>query len=76
MGKPLINVNVPKAGRIKSRDLIRAAVIGGGLIAIWNYSSMVPVVGPYADKAKSFLRMLVGSGGSVNPILRNTGRAA
>jgi len=73
MGKALINVNVPKAGRIKSNDIIRYAVIGGVVIAIWNYSSRIPVVGPYADTAKGYVRWILGSGRQPGgPVLRST----
>ena len=58
--KPLINFNIPRAGRITSDRLIGAAVVGCILIGAWNWSSRIPTVGPYADKAKSYVRMALG----------------
>ena len=52
MGKPLININVPKVGRIKTRDVLYVAVIGAGLVAAWNWSNKIPYVGPQIVKAK------------------------
>lgn len=58
--KPLINFNIPRAGRITTDRLIGAAVVGGLLIGLWNWSSKIPTVGVYADKAKSYVRMALG----------------
>ena len=60
MGKPLININVPKVGRIRTRDVLYVTVIGAGVAAAWNYSNRIPYVGPYAVKAKSAVVKALG----------------
>jgi len=60
MGKPLINVNIPKVGRIKTRDVLYVGVIGAGIIAVWNWSSRIPKVGWYASYAKSKILYALG----------------
>lgn len=62
MGKPLININVPKVGRIQTQDVLRFSFLALGVLAIWNYSDRLPVVGPTLGKAKAFVRKAVGAG--------------
>lgn len=65
MGKPLINVNVPKVGRITTQDVLRFTFLALGVAAVWNYSDRLPVVGPTLGKAKAFVRKAVGAGVAV-----------
>lgn len=60
MSKPLINVNVPKVGRIKTRDVLYVAVIGCGLAAAWNWSNKIPYAGPYIVQGKGILLKALG----------------
>lgn len=62
MGKPLININVPKVGRITTQDVLRFTFLALGVAAAWNYSDRLPVVGPTLGKAKAFVRKAVGAG--------------
>lgn len=61
MGKPLININVPKVGRITTQDVLRFTFLALGVAAVWNYSDRLPVVGPTLGKAKAFVRKVVGA---------------
>jgi len=61
MGKPLININVPKVGRITTQDVLRFTFLALGVAAVWNYSDRLPVVGPTLGKAKAFVRKAVGA---------------
>jgi len=61
MGKPLININVPKVGRITTQDVLRFTFLALGVAAVWNYSDRLPVVGPTLGKAKTFVRKAVGA---------------
>lgn len=61
MGKPLININVPKIGRVTTKDVLRFSFLALGLAAAWNYSSRLPVVGQTIGKAKAFVRKSVGA---------------
>jgi len=61
MGKPLININVPKVGRITTQDVLRFTFLALGVAAAWNYSDRLPVVGPTFGKAKAFVRKAVGA---------------
>jgi len=61
MGKPLININVPKVGRITTQDVLRFTFLALGVAAVWNYSDRLPVVGPALGKAKAFVRKAVGA---------------
>ena len=63
MGKPLLNINVPKVGRIQTHDVLRFSFLALGILAIWNYSDRLPVVGPTFGKVKVFVRKAVGAGG-------------
>ena len=65
MGKPLININVPKVGRITTQDVLRFTFLALGVAAAWNYSDRLPVVGPALGKAKAFVRKAVGAGVTV-----------
>lgn len=59
--KSLINVNVPKAGRIKTRDVARFVVIALGVTAAWNWFPRIPVVGPYVSQGKGLILKVVGA---------------
>jgi len=61
MSKPLININVPKVGRITTQDVLRFTFLALGVAAVWNYSDRLPVVGPTLGKAKAFVRKAVGA---------------
>jgi len=61
MGKPLININVPKVGRITTQDVLRFTFLALGVAAVWNYSDRLPVVGPTLGKVKAFVRTAVGA---------------
>ncbi len=61
MGKPLININVPKVGRITTQDVLRFSFLALGVAAVWNYSDRLPVVGPSLSKVKAFVRKAVGA---------------
>jgi len=65
MGKPLININVPKVGRITTQDVLRFSFLALGVAAVWNYSDRLPVVGPTLGKVKAFVRKAVGAGVAV-----------
>lgn len=65
MGKPLININVPKVGRITTQDVLRFTFLALGVAAVWNYSDRLPVVGPTLGKVKAFVRKAVGAGVAV-----------
>jgi hypothetical protein len=69
MGKPLININVPKVGRIKTRDVLYVAVITSGLIAAWNWSDRIPGVGKYAAVGKYYALLALGYQYPVKPVL-------
>jgi len=53
--KPLINFNVPKAGRITTDRIIGFVVVGGIVVAAWNWSNKIPGAGPYIVKGKEVL---------------------
>lgn len=61
MSKPLINVNVPAVGRVTTQDFVRFAFLAVVVVAAWNYSDRIPVVGPTVGKAKDFVRKAVGA---------------
>jgi len=61
MGKPLININVPKVGRITTQDVLRFSFLALGVAAVWNYSDQLPVVGVSMAKAKNFVRKVIGA---------------
>ena len=61
MGKPLININVPKVGRITTQDVLRFSFLALGVAAVWNYSDRLPYVGPYFGTAKAFVRRAIGA---------------
>jgi len=61
MTKPLININVPKVGRITTQDVLRFSFLALGVAAVWNYSDRLPVVGTTLAKAKTFVRKVVGA---------------
>jgi len=59
--KPLINVNVPKAGRIQTKDVLRFGVIALGITAAWNWMPRIPAVGPYISQGKAMILKIVGA---------------
>jgi len=59
--KPFININVPKAGRIQTKDVVRFGVLALGITAAWNWLPRVPVVGPYVQQGKQVILKLVGA---------------
>jgi len=61
MGKPLININVPKVGRITTQDVLRFSFLALGVAAAWNYSDRLPYVGPTMGRVKGFVRRVVGA---------------
>ena len=62
MGKgPLINVNVPAVGRVTTQDFVRFAFLAVVVVAAWNYSDRIPVVGPTVGRAKNFVRRAIGA---------------
>ncbi|MBA7496753.1 hypothetical protein ES702_07362 [subsurface metagenome] len=65
MRGPLINVDVPAVGKITTQDLVRFAFLAVVVVAAWNYSDRIPVVGPTVGKVKTFVRRAVGTGFAV-----------
>jgi len=61
MGKPLLNINVPKVGKITTQDVLRFSFLALAVAAVWNYSDRLPVVGVTLAKAKTFVRKVVGA---------------
>jgi len=61
MSKALINFTIPGGGgKLTSGRLVGAAVTGAVLIAAWNYSDKIPVIGIYAAQGKSIIRKALG----------------
>lgn len=61
MGKAWINFNIPKGeGNFTGRKWVTFAAFAAATIAAWNWSESIPVIGPYAGKAKVFVRKVVG----------------
>lgn len=60
--KPLINFNIPKGEQFTGRKWWTFAVFAAATVAAWNWSERIPGIGPYAGKAKSFIRKVVGGG--------------
>lgn len=58
--KSLININVPKVGRIRTRDVLYVTVIAGGVIAAWNWSNKIPYIGPQIVKGKEVIVKALG----------------
>lgn len=69
MSKPLINVNIPKVGRIKTQDVLYVAVITGGLIAAWNWSDRIPGVGKYVAMGKYYVLLALGYQYPIKPVI-------
>jgi len=61
MGKAWINFNIPKGEKFTGPKWLTFAVMGAATLAVWNYSGRIPVIGPYAVKAKAFVRKVVGA---------------
>jgi len=61
MRKPLININVPKVGRITTQDVLRFSFLALGVAAAWNYSDRLPYVGPTFGRVKAFVRTAIGA---------------
>lgn len=62
MAKPLLNINVPKVGRVTTQDVLRFSFLALGVLAVWNYSDRLPVVGQTFGQVKAFVRKAVGAG--------------
>ena len=67
--KPLINFKVPKAGRITTGRIVGAAVTGAIVIAVWNWSDQVPVVGKYAALGKYYIGRGLGYSYLAKPVI-------
>ena len=67
--KPIINFNVPKAGKITTNRLIGAAVTGAIVIAAWNWSERIPGIGKYAAVGKYYISKALGVPYSVKPVV-------
>ena len=61
MGKAWINFNIPKGEKFTGPKWVTFAVMAAATIAVWNYSSRIPGVGPTLTKAKAFIRKTVGA---------------
>jgi hypothetical protein len=61
MDKPLINLNVPKVGRITTQDVLRFAFLAFGIVAVWNWSERIPGIGPTVTTCKSYIRKAIGA---------------
>lgn len=59
--KPLINFNVPGAGRITTKRIVSAAIVGGIVIGVWNWSDRIPVAGPYFALGKYYILKALGT---------------
>lgn len=61
MGKPWINFNIPKGeGNFTGKKWITYGVYGIATVALWNWSGQIPVIGPYAIKAKAWITKIAG----------------
>lgn len=61
MAKAWINFNIPKGeGNFTGKKWVTYIVYAGVTIAVWNWSGQIPGVGPYAIRAKAWLRKLLG----------------
>lgn len=61
MAKAWINFNIPKGeGNFTGKKWFTYAVYGGATIALWNWSGHIPGIGPYAIKAKAWVRKALG----------------
>ena len=69
--KPIINFNVPKAGRITTNRIIGSFVLGGIVIGIWNWSERIPGVGQYFAVGKYYISKALGVKYSVKPTVTN-----
>ena len=59
--KSLINFNIPKGeGKFTGRKWWTFAVFAGATVAAWNWSERIPGIGPYAFRAKTFIRKVIG----------------
>lgn len=60
--KAWINFNIPKGeGKFTTPKWITFVAFAGATVAAWNWSGKIPYVGPYAIKAKAFIRKVVGA---------------
>ena len=66
--RSLLNINVPKVGRVTSQTVLKTMVGFGIGMAVWNYSSDVPYIGPYADRGKALILRILGFGSGVGAI--------
>lgn len=61
MGKAWINFDIPKGEKFTGPKWVTFGVMALATIAVWNYSSRIPVVGPTVTRAKAFIRKAIGS---------------
>lgn len=61
MGKAWINFDIPKGEKFTGPKWMTFAVMAVATIAVWNYSSQIPVVGPTIFKVKAFVLKAIGS---------------
>ena len=67
--KPIINFNVPKAGRITTGRVLGVAVSGMIIIAVWNYSERIPGVGKYVSLGKYYISYGLGYRYGFKPVI-------
>lgn len=67
--KPIINFNVPKAGRITTGRVIGVAVSAAIIIGIWNWSEQIPKVGKYAALGKYYISRGLGCTYALKPVI-------
>ncbi|MBA7518560.1 hypothetical protein ES705_10631 [subsurface metagenome] len=67
--KPIINFNVPKAGRITTGRVIGVAVSAAIIVAVWNWSEQIPQVGKYAALGKYYISRVLGNPYALKPVI-------
>jgi len=60
MAKSIINFDIPKGEKFTGPKWVTFAVMGAATLAVWNYSGRIPGIGPYAIRAKAFIRKALG----------------
>lgn len=71
--KALLNVKIPATSeRLTTKKLIVAAVTGAAVIAIWNWSEKIPVIGQHIAVGKYYIsRALGGNPYAIKPTITN-----